>query len=101
MQFKVCNTGATYITVFEGICQFLKTLRKYCNVKGTLLHLELRPGLWSVTIQKRSVIAGDPGTVVKICCDLREFLWNTEQCGEPQPYHMQVYQLYTWTHTTC
>ena len=55
--FKVSGEkfrGATYITVFDGIGQFLITLRQtcqHCNIKGTSPYLELRPGSQSVNVQ--------------------------------------------------
>ena len=62
--FKLYNEKfrGAYITVFDGICQFLN-----------LPYLELRPGSQSVIVPNLPVIAGDPVTVVKICCDCVTF----------------------------
>ena len=86
--FKVYNEkfrGATYITVFDGVCQ------NTCNVKAKSPYLELRPST-SSPVQNLPVIAGDPVTVVKICCDCVNFCRiRSNNYGKLHLYHNYIY----------
>ena len=64
--FRVYNEkfrGATYIIVFDGVCNF--NFQKILEMLRASPYLELRSDPRSVTIQKLPVIADDPVTVVK------------------------------------
>ena len=97
--FKVYNEkfrGGTYITVFDGIHQFLTTLRNTCNGKGTLLYLEHETRLTICDHPKKlPMIAGDPVTVVKICCDYVDFcrIWSNMVSYTV----LQLHPPYTWS----